>query len=326
MDGWFQEAGKAISAAFRPSPLEIFLTLFFVLLFVFFMVFFFVYQRRREKEALRELEQDRFVDLVEKYQLTTEEIRLVNRLADYLPPGQERFRLLSSRDAYRTAEELMLRDETDPPVQALASLSLRIGFGGYQEGREIRSTTEIPPNTTVFVHRDDTPSLEATVVTVTPEALVIRLIRGTLRVRPGMTVNLHFTMPEGRYRLRSRVSAVTANVIRLFHSEVDRHIQERSFYRFPAVMPASIRPAGSGDDARPTRILEISGGGCSLLNPSGLYRRGDRVELFLGDRQQFQLEAEVVRTSGEHRTIHLAFAIQREPVRDRLVRYIREAS
>lgn len=149
-----------------------------------------------------------------------------------------------------------------------------------------------------------------------------------------LTVTL--TMADAIYTLRCRVVVRNEAGLTLAFPPADevKRVQRRQFVRVPTSLPCAIEPElkeEEGEFAPPMEgeLLDISGGGCSVLVPVE-FGRGQllRVTMELPEEGEVMLFGRVMRCStrqtrkGTRYSVGLDFGKMEESLRSRLIRYV----
>lgn len=314
-----------VSREFYPEPLEIVLILVFFALLFGLLIGFTLTQSIRYRNRKERLETRRYRTALKRYNLTPGEERTLEAMQRYLPRGEGGAELLSSLDLFRYCEERLIRGTPFPPMRTLAALRVKLGFTTYPAGRRIKATSEIPSGTRIVFRNQSDARFSGILIRIREHDLVVRLVEGEYPPI-GAPVEASFTTREGRYAFDTGVTYCEKPYVYLEHAPIGEHTQQRKFLRHELFEPVSVQDAGSSGRRFRTTLIEIGGGGCSLVNSEKRLSPGTRVELAIEGDVPFSLLGRVIRISRNGGVAHLQFEIGREPERDRLIRYIRRVS
>ena len=97
-------------------------------------------------------------------------------------------------------------------------------------------------------------------------------------------------------------------------------------------LEALIRLAGSEESLTPARIVDLSGGGATLINPERRFRKGEDVQIIFETSgsiassdsigTEYSIVTEIVRLSKDGDIMHLSFGPLNESTRDRIISFV----
>jgi hypothetical protein len=103
-------------------------------------------------------------------------------------------------------------------------------------------------------------------------------------------------------------------------------------------LEALIRLAGSEESLTPARIVDLSGGGATLINPERRFRKGEDVQIIFETSgstassgsiassdsigTEYLIVTEIVRLSKDGDIMHLSFGPLNESTRDRIISFV----
>lgn len=322
---WEGFGPSGVARGFYPEPLEIVLILVFFALLFGLLIGFTLTRTIRDRDRRQQLETRRYRTALQRFNLTPGEERTLETLQRYLPHGESRAELLVSRDLFRYCEERLIRDSPIPPMRTLAALRVKLGFTTYPAGRAIKATSEIPSGMRIAFRNQSDVRFSGILVRVRERDLVVRLVNGEFPPI-GASVEAAFTTREGRYAFDTGVVYCEKPHVYLEHAPITEHTQQRKFLRRELFAPVTVQDSGSSGRRFRTTLIEIGGGGCSIVNSEKRLTPGTRVELAIEGEVPFSVLGRVIRMSRNDGVAHLKFEIGREPDRDRLIRYIRQVS
>ncbi len=314
---------NSVAAGFRTSPVEIAAFFLIVILFVVVLVSYGVrrhrvYLRRRAEEKSR-----RYTELVGMRNLLPTDEDIIDRLAQYLRDPSEKHLILQRQSTFNQTAALALDDNEVGPGQ-ISALRVKLGFTGRPVGLRPRSSTEIPPSSSIILETSRDAQFEGVVTNAGTDSLRVRLKDRHSSLPTGESVHVVYQNDSGVFTFDSTVLLTDINKIQLQHSEQISSVQDRSHYRRPLKLPVYIRGVLSDEEPEASEFLDIGGGGASIRNPAERFSAGDSVELTFhpdGDTT-LDLVATVVRTSRRGKVIHVRYGNIRESDRDRVYRLI----
>jgi hypothetical protein len=316
---------KDVSGAFLPSRGTIILIILLVAGVIGIPATIYILKSKKSKRDDEDNKEFSYLKKLEELNLSEHEIEILNTLALYLPPGQNRQRLLTNRLFFDNCEK-QLRDLEPIPDGELSALKVKLGFTAVAQGKEISSTVELEPEQMLHIDHEGIRSFMAFVDEIDTSELVLSVDDGV--IPPGIGTDLYVTFDrrEGRYSFNTSVTRVEGSVFGVDHSEQVKKRQKRKFFRKKVDKGVYVRLSGSTRSYVKSKLLEI-GGGCTISNPedkfpAGHFKQGNDIEIALRGDPPLRVYGEIIRTSEESRVLHLEFKIISEQVRDRLIGFV----
>lgn len=316
---------EAISAGFRNNPVSIALALIIIVLLILIVILL-VSLRTKDKERKGEEEAEReYFSIVEEKRLDAKDEELVERLFRYnTNPKARKVDLLKSRNLFLACERDLLEKEERIDHRRLSALRVKLDFGTKEDGKQLFSTTEIPPETEVLVKPKQLNSFEGITGNSTTEELEIFRADGDFLPGTDTPVKISFQRDDGVYTISSTILSMDLKQRRIGveHTEAIEHIQNRKYFRQNVSLTVGVRTGGSSESYKKAQLKDISGGGCSVENPGLRYKMGNHVEVYLRGNPPLRVLGEVVRFSEDGKKMHLNFDVLRPSVRDRLIGFV----
>ncbi|MFP4384186.1 MAG: PilZ domain-containing protein [Spirochaetia bacterium] len=212
--------------------------------------------------------------------------------------------------------------EENVSMEEVNRLRFALGFVPEIEGRQLYNTAEIDPDREMKVSPLGFTPFPAVLKTNTPQGFTVKRQNGDFLPGKNNTVTVEFARDEGIYRFETKVLSVEDGVLLLEHREIKGYSQNRKYFRKELDIQVNIRLAGSSEPYAASRLIDLSGGGCSIENPGNRYRIRDDIEIKLQAEEPIVVTGEVVRISGEGKYLHLSFHIIKDRVRDRIIGFL----
>ena len=309
---------EQVADAYRSSPLELLGIVLLLLVLVGGLVAYAAIWSNREKRHQAELAQQFYDDNTRDLNLSPSQHEMLKRMAQYLRNPVNVYQLLTDEVAFNSAA-LQLRENDEASPQSIASLRIALGYQRSRPDRSPKSSTQIPPGSTVLVSRSRYKKpVKARVLPPEPSSFLIRLVEEGTRVPAGAAVDVYFQNSAGVFTFRSTVLGEDGKTAKLSHSEEIKRYQKRRYYRRKIDLPVHVYPFDS-DKPILSRFRDIGGGGASLLNTDRHFKEGDDLELrFTPDNEEIRLTGTVMRLSEGGAIAHVNYEHIRDGLRDKI--------
>jgi len=208
------------------------------------------------------------------------------------------------------------------PMEKVNRLRFALGFVPEIEGRQLYNTAEIDPKREMKVNPEGFSSFPAVISANTPYGFSVKRMDGDFLPGAGTPVSIEIRRDEGIYRFATVIKSIEPGTILLEHREIKGFAQQRKYFRKDLNREVKVRLGGTSGPYTKTRLIDLSGGGCSIENPDGEFKRGDDVEVYIETEEPIKVIGEVIRTSENRRILHLSFPIIRDAVRDRIIGFL----
>jgi hypothetical protein len=139
-----------------------------------------------------------------------------------------------------------------------------------------------------------------------------------------LPIQVYFQGPSGRYTFISRIRGYGKGEIEVAHSENIKRMQRRKFYRKKLMLPVYVKRAESDERSILTTLIDLSGGGASIMNRDMLFSSGDRISISLvaSRTKRVYITGDVLRMSRGGKIIHVEFSDMLESSRDRIIKVL----
>lgn len=305
---------------FVASPTEIAVFVVVVVAFLAFLTWYAVATQRRARRRRRAEAEQRYADLVGELKLTRSDEEAIERLAEYLRFPEKKYILLQNHGIFNSCAERALNDGvvSDGTVSALR---VRIGYSGDRAARAVESSVEIPAGAGVVLLDERDRLIRARVAEPDPAAFRVEIDPDGPRLIHGAVVEVIYHDGSGIYAFETGVLVHNDAELQLSHSEQVRRVQRRRYYRGRLRLPVYMKLARRPDRPVQTELVDIGGGGASIVAPDDRYERGVQVELTFHPDSigTLHLSGSVVRVSHRGRLLHVSFDNLARPQRDQLV-------
>ncbi len=312
----------SLAEGFVQTRIEILLLFAFI---VFLLLVFSLYLLLQGRAARREIAR-RSREMLEhrlgELELDDEDSALLGRLSAYLTRGESEYSLLVNSRTFDACAARM-RGAEDIPEVSLNSLRLKIGFRITQPEQVPSSTLELPEGSALLLVGRGTPRLRAVLAAQRPAGMLVRLERGSTRPAKGARLTVYFHNAAGIFSFATNVNDVMGDAVQLDHSRQVLRFQRRRYYRRKEHLPVFIKPANAAASPLPSSILDLGGGGASVLNVRGMFREGDLLEIsFSPAVGNFSLTARVRRVSWKGKVLNVQFESVSEAERNRIMSFL----
>ena len=322
----------------RAMELLDFILIFALLLAAAMLILFLlaVYRNRRLQREIRESDSELYYFLLPTLALDGNDHQLIKQLAEFLPFPQQKHRIMVNPRIFDFCARRLLAARPEKQG-AIAFLRSKLGFPQNAEDFLPVSTRDLPLDLPVLLVRKGSPPLRGSLVAKDESSLSVEIqgeARGgstidsasgpeiDLSAGPAaIPVSVYFQNRAGFFGFPTRITAREERVFRLDHSEKITRYQRRRYTRRQLRLPVFVYPHGG--TAKPLRsvLIELSGGGASLQNPSRAFRIDQQVELsFAPQGKKFRVSGRIVRLSKSGQVIHVEFQALEEAERERISR------
>jgi len=314
---------EEIAKGFVHSPLEI--SIFIVLVLAIFSTFIFIYRyqvkKNREEKAKKALEIFEQICRVKAFNHT--ELLALEQLAKYLKLPYEKNLLLEDQSVFNACVK-KLQKEMQIPLSVLSALRLKLGFKRENPDEIPHSTAELSKEISVLVVVSGRNQFSGRIVQLDPDSVKIKMEKPVPAPDPGTAVQVYFQKSSGIFSFSARTQKSENGFLWVSHSENIHRLQRREFYRKKLKLPVYIKPTGSSERPLRTTIIDLGGGGASILNTAQNFHEKEDVTLifFTPRPERMVLTAHVIRVSEGGKTLHVSFGHMLESSRDRIIGYL----
>jgi c-di-GMP-binding flagellar brake protein YcgR len=312
-----------MAAGLARSPLEIAIFAVLVLSIIAALV---VLNRRQVRKAREEAvgrSQRMFGQLVRKRRLGYSDVSILESLSTYLADSSQKHQVLENQNIFNTcARKLMVAGHATGTE--IAALRLKLGFRSRAPEQVFQSSAQLHEGIPVVVVQREKKGCRGKIDAVQPQMLGITLDDECDPFKRNHQVRVYFQTPAGRFAFSTKVRRIGRGRVELFHSESIKRLQRRQFYRKKLMLPVYVRHAGVQEQAVPTTIIDLGGGGASLANEDMRFNVGDRISLsvFPASQDKINVTGGVIRISKDGKVAHVEFDHMMESNRDRIMGFL----
>ncbi len=336
---------KDVILGFMGNPVEIILVVAGLLTLLILVLAVYIYGNRKRLRRKMTRSREMYDSRTRELALTPEENDLLQRMYSYLPnPQTKKHLLLSNQSLFNLCSSRLMKDQ-EVEDATIASLWVMLGFKRRSIEKQINSTVLLPTQIFLLIVQRETKKFYGRIISSDADGLVIRINESSV-ITPGIGSSLvcYFKTRSGTFHFSTTVLRLNGRTFRIAHSESIEHSQKRKYYRAKISMEALIRLAGSEESLTPTRIVDISGGGATLINPERRFRIAEDVQIVFktqgrtasggrtassgstasSDRTgtEYSIVAEIARLSKDDDIMHLTFGPLNESTRDRIISFV----
>jgi c-di-GMP-binding flagellar brake protein YcgR len=154
-------------------------------------------------------------------------------------------------------------------------------------------------------------------------ALTVNLKDKEIVFPDGKRIAVYLKQKQDTYYFTPDVLFSAPGELQLSHPKKIYKVQRRKFYRREVDQPVLVRRSGETSFASST-MLDLGGGGTSLINPGNAYRTKEKIFLVIKipHRESIDVSGKIVRTSEEGKHLHIQFDPMKEYERDRILKHI----
>lgn len=314
---------EGIMMGFQTNTIELIIVFSSITALLTLFILFFVIQNKKNYQKRRAYAQRRFEELTRDIELTEVEKKVLEQMAETLPGGILRKHIVvSDSNAYDRAAQNLVENGYISEEMA-ASLRIKIGFPVATDTEPIHTTAEIPKGTHFYCIDEYENRFHAVLYDYAPHAMYIKVHEKQNELPRGNQLRIYFRQKNGVFTFSTTVTEINEDILICTHADKIEQEQKRQYYRKEVDEEITIKR--STEDQRVTaRMFDLGGGGAKIDNPEGHFNQGDDVELFLDldNTGTLTIPAQVIKTSGDGKYLHVQFHNIREPVRDKVFNYL----
>jgi c-di-GMP-binding flagellar brake protein YcgR len=309
-----------MSEGLAKSPLEIALFCVLVAGIVVSVLILHSRQMRRSREERIERSKRLFHRGVRQRRLDNTDVSLLEAMAAFIDDPGGKHLILENQTIFSTCARKLL--QTGQVASAsVASLRLKLGFKPRSLEQAFHSTVQLPEDLPVILVQKGGKGCRGRIDRVESNVLCLEVTDGGIAPRRGSPVQIFFQTPSGRFTFSTRVRISEGDRVEATHSENIRRLQRRQFYRKKLMLPVYVTVAGSEKGKRFTTLIDLGGGGASIVNGEIQAQVGDRISLSMipAGSSKINVLGEVLRVSKGGAVAHIRFDHMSESYRDRIV-------
>ena len=284
--------------------------LIFALLLALTMLFLFLLvlsRSRRLQRQIRESSSELYYFLLPTLALDGNDHRLIKRLAEFLPPPQQKHRLLVNPQIFDECAGHLLAEQQEEQ-SAIENLRSKLGFPKNAENILPASSREVPVDMPVIIVQKGKPKMRGKVISNAQTSLTVEIEGEPATTPEEGPINVYFQNRAGFFSFGTRLAAREEWILRLDHSDRIKRYQRRRHSRRQLRLPVFIQPYQGTSAPLRSVLMDLSGGGASLQNPNDTFRIDQQVELsFAPEGEKFRVLGRVVRVSRGGQMIHVEF-------------------
>jgi hypothetical protein len=313
---------NALAEGFVQTRLEILLLFVFITVLLLVFVLYFVLQKRAADRDSADRAREMLEHRLSELELSEPQIELLGRMAGFLDKGLPEHLLLVNRHVFDTCARRMLHAGAASPAE-INALSLSIGFRITRPDEIPASSSELPEGSPVFLKTRSGKGLRGTLVAQAPGFMTVELDPGAIPPPGSAAATVYFHNSAGIFSFPTRVVQPLEGAVQLEHSGDIERFQRRKYYRLRERLQVFVKPCSARVRPGESVLLDLGGGGASLMNPRGLLKVGDLLELSFSPRmEKLTLVARVVRVSRNRKVLHVRFESLSETERNRIMSYL----
>jgi len=314
---------KGIADSFKPSPLEIILITLGVFFFIGVLIWVYRKQKNRAKAISMNYAQTLYLKSIKNISLPSEDLDLLNRIAEEHPAGvTKKYLVVQRASAFDEAAGKLigageLTEEETLPIRE------KLEEACFQEDHGIATTRDIPRGIHLYIMEDRSFGYHGDIKLKTPEALQIELRDNGLILDEESEITAYFKRNTDTFYFRATVKVSAPGILELSHPAKIRKVQRRKYYRTECRKSAVISHL-NGKNRIPTTITDLGGGGATINNRGNKYKAGEGIFLYfkMPGHRELRIKGKVVRATREGLKLHVRFESLRERERDIIISYV----
>jgi c-di-GMP-binding flagellar brake protein YcgR len=314
---------EEIAKGFEKSPVEIALFAVLIVGIGLSIVLLYRHQLRRGREEIIQRSKKIFDQTVKTKSLGKADLNVLEQMVKHLKSPTDKHLLLEDQYTFNgCARKLFATDRVT--ASGIAALRVKLGFKTRSPEGIPHSTAELQDELPVIIVQKGKKGSRGMITQIKPSSLTIALEGEMPLPKRTLPIQVYFQGPSGRYIFVSRIRGYGKGEIEVAHSENIKRMQRRKFYRKKLMLPVYVKRAESDESSILTTLIDLSGGGASIMNRDMLFSSGDRISISLAASRtkRIYITGDVLRMSRGGKTIHVEFADMLESSRDRIIKLL----
>jgi hypothetical protein len=310
---------RGISLGFQKSPFELILAIILFFSILAFLIIAYIVLKRINKAKLIKVLEDKFSDLIREFNLTVNEIELINSMSRYLLYPEKKYLLLVNRHTFNYALH-KLKEEREIQPSLINSLQEKLKYTTYNPLDAPVSTEYLYADMPVILETKE-KKIWGLVKEVDSNKISIKVPDTVELPLKETKVNLIVYDFRGIFVFSTSVQKTNEHMLYLEHSDNRVLIQREKAVTKEIKMDVFIQHEGLGQRPVKSTLLTLGSSYASLSNPEKRFRIKEDVRLFFtkNDSPWFQVNAEVVRLSKGGAVIHVRFGHLKDDLRDEII-------
>ncbi len=298
---------KNISEGFIKSPFQIFISIIIIILFIGVFILIGIISAGRAKNILINQLFKKYEKLLQLFNITNEENKILKKLSIYLKNPDNKYLLLTDPNIFHNALNKLRTKENIEGV-ILHALEKKLGFLNFSPDTIIKSTFDINNGALVIIIFSLNRKITGLVIK-SEEFLKVKIsseINFIVKKENAMIVTYNYT---GGYVFNVRLMDYKDGIMNFTHSTKTKIYQRREFYRKNKKRFVYIHRKETEDEPETAVIFDLSGGGASIDNSILKFKVGNEFKISFPKIQNNKLivNAEVIRISKNNSVIHVKF-------------------
>jgi hypothetical protein len=296
-----------ISEGFIKSPFQIFISIIIIILFIGVFILIGIISAGRAKNILINQLFKKYEKLLQLFNITNEENKILKKLSIYLKNPDNKYLLLTDPNIFHNALNKLRTKENIEGV-ILHALEKKLGFLNFSPDTIIKSTFDINNGALVIIIFSLNRKITGLVIK-SEEFLKVKIsseINFIVKKENAMIVTYNYT---GGYVFNVRLMDYKGGIMNFTHSTKTKIYQRREFYRKNKKRFVYIHRKETEDEPETAVIFDLSGGGASIDNSILKFKVGNEFKISFPKIQNNKLivNAEVIRISKNNSVIHVKF-------------------
>ena len=324
----YREFLDSVSKGLAGSTYQIILGLVTLFIFIFIIIMISKIHKYKEKKELKIILDKKYNNLIKQYSITTNEKGIIERLSKYLRNPEKKYLLLLNPNIFhftlnKLRELILLNKQKYLDSKTLYSLEHKLGFNKISKFSELNTTYDLPDDISVYVIFSKDLKISGRIIN-TEDEIKVSLENRIQENLKGQKAVIYTHTYSGVYVFYTRVKKNEKYQLSLEHTFKLKALQRRNFFRKSVHLPVLIEKTGDVKNSVKSVLYDISGGGASIDNKKLGLKPHDDVNISFPNNKllTLRLNAEVIRSSRNGKTVHVKFNHLKSPTQDRIIRLI----
>ena len=324
----YREFLNSVSNGLAGSSFQIMLASISLFFFIFIIILISKIHKYKEKKKLKLILDKKYNNLIKQYSINPDEKEIIERLSKFLRSPEKKYLLLLNPNIFHSTlnklrELILINKKEHLDSKILYSLEHKLGFNRISKFSELNTTYDLPDGLSVYIIFNKNQKISGSIINTESEIKVDveNRIKENLK---GKKAIIYTHTYSGIYVFYTVVKSAEKYQLSLEHTFKLKTLQRRNFFRKSVHLPVLIEKTGEPAEPIGSLLYDISGGGASIDNRKLGLKPNDDIKIsFPGNNLlTLRLNAEVIRSSRNGKTVHVRFNHLKSSSQDRIVRLI----
>ena len=259
--------------------------------------------RSRESKKVRTSLLARYEELIRKYDLTINELDLIDEMSEYLRNREKKYLLLTNRPTFLYALQ-ELKTGKAVPEQYVSSIAAKVGISENLKADNLNSTKKLAVNTPVKIEITDRQRYIGLISGSDEESFTVNIKKPDISIPSQKTLSVYVCNFRGIHFYRVSLINTREKTLRCSHSD------SMEFVKSNANLNVYIQREGIKHESMiQGKVISFWKGGALLTNPDKKLRKDDdiRISFIPSGVNHYFTNAEVVKNARSKTIVEVRF-------------------